>query len=35
MIGIGAGVIDEDYQGEVKVLIFNYGHQDFHIKKGD
>jgi dUTP pyrophosphatase len=35
MIGIGAGVIDEDYQGEVKVLIFNHGHQDFHIKEGD
>jgi deoxyuridine 5'-triphosphate nucleotidohydrolase len=35
MIGISAGVIDEDYQGEVKVLIFNHGHQDFHIKEGD
>jgi dUTP pyrophosphatase len=35
MIGIGAGVIDEDYQGEVKVLIFNHGHQDFHVKEGD
>jgi deoxyuridine 5'-triphosphate nucleotidohydrolase len=35
MIGIGAGVIDEDYQGEVKILIFNHGHQDFHVKEGD
>jgi deoxyuridine 5'-triphosphate nucleotidohydrolase len=35
MIGIGAGVIDKDYRGEVKVLIFNHGHQDFHVKEGD
>jgi dUTP pyrophosphatase len=34
MIGIGTGVIDEDYWGEVKVLIFNHRHQDFHIKEG-
>jgi dUTP pyrophosphatase len=35
IIGIGTGVIDEDYQEEVKVLIFNHGYQDFHIKEGD
>jgi dUTP pyrophosphatase len=35
MIGIGAGVIDEDYRGEIKVLIFNHRHQDFHVKEGD
>jgi dUTP pyrophosphatase len=35
MIGISAGVIDEDYREEVKVLIFNHGHQNFHIKEGD
>jgi dUTP pyrophosphatase len=34
-IEIDARVIDEDYRGEVKVLIFNYRHQDFHIKEGD
>jgi dUTP pyrophosphatase len=35
MIGIGIEVIDEDYQGKVKVLIFNHGYQNFHIKEGD
>jgi dUTP pyrophosphatase len=24
MIGVGAGVIDADYRGEVKVLLFNH-----------
>jgi dUTP pyrophosphatase len=35
MIGIGAGVIDTDYRGEVKVLLFNHGTQPFFIKDGD
>jgi deoxyuridine 5'-triphosphate nucleotidohydrolase len=35
MIGIGAGVIDADYRGEVKVLLFNHGTQPFFIKDGD
>lgn len=30
-----AGVIDEDYRGEVKVLLVNLGDQDFEIKYGD
>lgn len=32
---IGAGVIDVDYRGEVKVLVRNLGNQDLEIKKGD
>jgi dUTP pyrophosphatase len=35
MIGIGAGVIDMDYRGEVKVLLFNHGKQPFLIKDGN
>lgn len=34
-IQIGAGVIDPDYTGEVKVVLFNHSHADFLIKKGD
>lgn len=34
-IHIGAGVIDSDYRGEIGVLIFNLGCDDFVIKKGD
>ena len=32
---VGAGVIDGDYRGEVKVLLFNHGSQDFDVKVGD
>ena len=28
-IDVGAGVIDEDYRGEVRVLLFNHEGQDF------
>jgi dUTP pyrophosphatase len=28
-IDVGAGVIDEDYRGEVMVLLFNHGEADF------
>jgi dUTP pyrophosphatase len=35
MIGVGAGVIDVDYRGEVKVLLFNHGKQSFLVKDGD
>ena len=28
-IDVGAGVVDADYRGEVKVLLFNFGDQDF------
>ncbi|RDW74042.1 putative dUTP pyrophosphatase [Coleophoma crateriformis] len=35
MIDTGAGVIDADYRGQVKVLLFNHGEKDFEIKEGD
>jgi dUTP pyrophosphatase len=31
-IDVGAGVIDEDYRGEVKVLLFNFGEEAFKGK---
>lgn len=31
----GAGVIDAQYRGEVKVLLFNHSDTDLPIKKGD
>jgi dUTP pyrophosphatase len=34
-IQVGAGVIDPDYTGEIKVVLFNHGVEDFEIKKGD
>lgn len=34
-ITVGAGVIDPDYTGEVKVLLFNHGEGVFEVKKGD
>ena len=34
-IDVGAGVIDPDYQGEIKVLLINNGNSDFQIKKHD
>lgn len=34
-IHVGAGVIDPDYTGEIKVLLFNHGEDTFVIKKGD
>ena len=34
-IDVGAGVIDPDYTGEIKVILFNHGENDFEIKKGD
>lgn len=34
-IDVGAGVIDSDYRGEVKVLLFNFGDTDFKVSKGD
>ncbi len=37
--GIGVlnapGTIDEDYRGEIKVILFNFGQEDFEIKRGD
>ena len=34
-IDVGAGVIDSDYRGEVKILLFNFSNEDFEVKKGD
>ena len=34
-IHVGAGVIDPDYIGEVKVLLFNAGRHYYLIKRGD
>ncbi|KAK3329556.1 dUTP diphosphatase [Apodospora peruviana] len=34
-IDVGAGVIDADYRGQVKVLLFNHSDVDFAIKEGD
>lgn len=31
-INVGAGVIDEDYRGEVCVILFNHGPNDFVVK---
>ena len=28
-IATGAGVVDEDYRGEIGVVLFNHGKQDF------
>merc|ERR1719253_210271 len=35
MIHCGAGVVDYDYRGEVGVVLFNYGTQDFAVATGD
>lgn len=34
-IDVGAGVIDEDYRGNVGVVLFNFGKEKFEVKKGD
>jgi len=34
-IDVGAGVIDADYRGQVKVLLFNHSDVDFVVKEGD
>jgi dUTP pyrophosphatase len=34
-IDTGAGVIDADYRGPVKVILFNFSEVDFAIKEGD
>ena len=28
-------MIDADYRGEVKVLLFNFGEKEFEVKEGD
>lgn len=34
-IDVGAGVVDQDYHLEVKVLLINNSKSDFEVKKGD
>ena len=34
-IDVGAGVIDSDYRGDVGVVLFNHGDQEFQVKMGD
>ncbi|KAF8562883.1 hypothetical protein P879_10248 [Paragonimus westermani] len=34
-IDVGAGVIDQDYRGNVGVVLFNFGNEEFKINKGD
>ncbi|KAI4869257.1 dUTP diphosphatase [Hypoxylon rubiginosum] len=34
-IDTGAGVVDADYRGPVKVLLFNHGDADFAVAEGD
>nr|XP_044988826.1 deoxyuridine 5'-triphosphate nucleotidohydrolase, mitochondrial-like [Jaculus jaculus] len=34
-IDVGAGVIDEDYRGNVGVVLFNFGKEKFEVKQGD
>ncbi|XP_061526864.1 deoxyuridine 5'-triphosphate nucleotidohydrolase, mitochondrial isoform X2 [Phycodurus eques] len=34
-IDVGAGVIDEDYRGNVCIVLFNFSKQTFEVKKGD
>ena len=35
-VDVGAGVVDSDYRGEVKVLLFNFHPEDsFTVKPGD
>jgi len=33
-ISIGAGVVDEDYRGNVGVIIFNHSREPFDVEKG-
>lgn len=34
-IDVGAGVVDQDYRGNVGVVLFNFSKKDFNICKGD
>jgi dUTP pyrophosphatase len=35
MIDTGAGVVDEDYRGEVFVLLFNHAETEYSVSQGD
>ena len=34
-IDVGAGVIDEDYRGNVGIILFNHGDLDYQVKQGE
>lgn len=34
-VSVGAGVIDRDYRGNVGILMYNFGHEEFVVRKGD
>ncbi|XP_014671624.1 PREDICTED: deoxyuridine 5'-triphosphate nucleotidohydrolase-like [Priapulus caudatus] len=34
-IDVGAGVVDADYRGNVGVILFNFGPDDFKVSRGD
>lgn len=34
-VDIGAGVVDRDYRGPVKLILMNLGQEPFEVKKGD
>lgn len=34
-IDVGAGVIDPDFRGNLGVVLFNFGKESFHVKKGE
>ena len=34
-IDLGTGVIDSDYRGEIGVILFNFGEEDFIVNMGD
>ncbi|XP_037959793.1 deoxyuridine 5'-triphosphate nucleotidohydrolase [Teleopsis dalmanni] len=34
-IDVGAGVVDEDYRGNLGVVLFNHSDDDFEVKRGD
>ncbi|XP_054711404.1 deoxyuridine 5'-triphosphate nucleotidohydrolase-like [Uloborus diversus] len=34
-IDVGAGVVDEDYRGNLGVVLFNFGEENFQVSKGD
>ena len=34
-INVGVGVVDSDYRGEIKVVLFNHSAEDFKVQVGD
>ena len=34
-IDVGAGVVDSDFRGEIKVILFNHSADDFTVQVGD